>query len=134
MCMCGSSENGATQLPSLFSQISNRTPILCLQLSSTPCFFTLHDQAPGSTSLLSFVSDVAIFPGPFSRTAALIHSAPLREYRLHPGKPCGTCCCWCPETVARCQPMPENVCKTVYQQHFRDYGKSQHPSGTRLHP
>ena len=62
--MCRSGENGATQLPGLFSQISNHAPILCLQLSSTPCFFTLHDQAPSSTSLPSFISDVAIFPGP----------------------------------------------------------------------
>ena len=57
-------ENGDTQLPSLFSQISNRVPVLCLQLSSTPLFFTLRDQAPGSTSLLSFASDAAVFPGP----------------------------------------------------------------------
>ena len=64
MRMRGSGENGATQLPSLFSQMSNRAPILCLQFSSTPRFLTLRDQAPGSTSLLSFVSDVAVFPGP----------------------------------------------------------------------
>ena len=44
--------------------ISNRAPVLCLQLLFTPRFFTVHDQAPGSTSLSSFVSDVAIFPGP----------------------------------------------------------------------
>ena len=48
----------------LFSQISNCTPVFCLQLSSTLCFFTLRDQAPGSTSLPSFVSDMAVFPGP----------------------------------------------------------------------
>ena len=64
MHMRGSGENGATQLPSLFSLISNRAPVLCLQLSPTPHFFTVHDQAPGSTSLLSFVSDAAVFPGP----------------------------------------------------------------------
>ena len=64
----------------LFSQISNHAPVLCLQLSSTPRFFTLRDQAPSSTSLLSFVSDVAVFPGPyFQRTAALTWFAPLRE-------------------------------------------------------
>ena len=43
---------------------SNHTPVLHLQLSSTPCFFTVRDQASGSTSLLSFVSDVTVFPGP----------------------------------------------------------------------
>ena len=63
MRMCVSGENGATQLPSLFSRISNRPPVLCLHLSSTPCFFTLRDQAPGSTSLPSFVSDEAVFLG-----------------------------------------------------------------------
>ena len=47
-----------------FSQISNRTPILCLRLWSTHSFFTLRDQAPGSTSRLSFVSGVAVFTGP----------------------------------------------------------------------
>ena len=64
MRLRGSCENGATQLPSLFSRISNRALVLHLQLSSTPHFFTLCDQAPGSTSLLSFVSDAAVFPGP----------------------------------------------------------------------
>ncbi|VFV40029.1 Hypothetical predicted protein, partial [Lynx pardinus] len=62
--MRGSGENGISPLPSLFSRISNRAPILCLQLSSTHSFFTLRDQAPGSTSLLSFVSDAAVFPSP----------------------------------------------------------------------
>ena len=37
---------------------------LPLQLLSTPRFFTLRDQAPGSTSLPSFVSDAAVFSGP----------------------------------------------------------------------
>ena len=49
---------------SLFSQISNRAPVLCLQLLSAPLLFILCDQAPGSTSLLSVVSDAAVFPGP----------------------------------------------------------------------
>ena len=63
MRMRVSGENGATQLPSLFSHISSHAPVLCLQLSSSPCFLTLRDQAPGSTSLLSFVSDGAVLPG-----------------------------------------------------------------------
>ena len=62
--MRGSGENGAIQLPNLFSQMSNCAPVLCLKLSSTLCFFTLCDQAPGSTALLSFVSDAAVFPRP----------------------------------------------------------------------
>ena len=73
-----SGENGATQLPSLFSRISNRALVLHLQLSSPPRFSTLSDQAPGSNSLPSFVSDVAFPPAPyFRRTAALTGSAPL---------------------------------------------------------
>ena len=53
-----------SSMGTLFSPISNCALIFCLQLSSTPRFFTVRDQAPGSTSLLSFVSDAAIFPGP----------------------------------------------------------------------
>ena len=64
MHMHGSIEHGTTQLPSLFSQINNCAPFLRLQLSSTPHFFTLCDPATGSTSLPSFVSDAAVFPGP----------------------------------------------------------------------
>ena len=80
MRMCGSGENGATQLPSLFSQNSNCAPVLCLQLLFTPHSFTLRDQAPGSTSLPSFVSNVAVFLAPyFQRSAALTRSAPLWE-------------------------------------------------------
>ena len=64
----------------LFSQISNHVPILCHQLSSTPRFFTVRDQAPGSTSLPSFVSDAAVFPGSLlGRTSALARSAALQE-------------------------------------------------------
>ena len=83
MCLCacvGAMKKGVTQPPSLFSRISTCAPILCLQLSSTLRFFTLRDQAPGSTSLPSFVSDAAVFPAPyFRRTAALTCSTPLGE-------------------------------------------------------
>ena len=48
----------------LFSPISNCAPVLCLQLLSTPHFYTVRDQAPGSTSLLNFVPDVTVFPDP----------------------------------------------------------------------
>ena len=124
-CACayaGALKNGATQPHSLFSQISNRTPVLCLQLLSTPCFSTLCDQAQSSTSLPSFVSDAAIFPGPLlpkdcgfdplRPSTGGSHPA-MAEYPLHPGMPAGCCCCWCPKTVARCQPAPENVRETV---------------------
>ena len=64
----------------LFSLISNHVPVLCLQLSSTLHFFTVHDQAPGNTSLLSFVSDVAVFPGLLLlKDSALTHCTPLLE-------------------------------------------------------
>ena len=47
----------------MFSPISNHAPVLCLQLSSAPRFYTVHDEGPHSTSLLSFLSDAAVFPG-----------------------------------------------------------------------
>ena len=80
MRMRGSVKNGATQPPSLFFRVSNRALVPRLQLSSTLRFSTLRDQAPGSTSLPSFVSDAAVFPAPyFRRTAALPRSAPLPD-------------------------------------------------------
>ena len=60
----GSGQNGVTRLPGLFSRISSGAPVLRLQLSSAPRFSTLRDQAPGRTSLPSFASDAAVFPGP----------------------------------------------------------------------
>ena len=108
--------------PSVFSQISNCTRVLYLQLSSTPCFSTLRDQAPGSTSLPSFVSHAAVFPSPLlpkdcgfdplCPSEGGSHRA-MAECRLHPGMPAGPCCCRCPETVARCQPTPEKVREIV---------------------
>ena len=105
-------DDASTQPPSLFSPFSNRALVLCLQLSSTPRFFPLRDQAPGRNSLPSFVSDVAVFPGPLlpkdcgfdlvRPSAGGSHRA-MAECRLHPGTPAGPCCCRCPETVARCQ-------------------------------
>ena len=52
----------------LFSPISKCAPVLCLRLPSTPCFYTVRDQAvrlPGGTSFLSFLSHVAVFLVPF---------------------------------------------------------------------
>ena len=51
-----------SSIRTLLSRISNRTPILCFWLVSTPRFYTVRDQPPGSISLLSFTSDVAVFP------------------------------------------------------------------------
>ena len=106
----------------LFSLISNYTPVLCLQLSSTPHSFTVCDQAPVSTSLPRFVSDVAISPGPlflkdggfdlFHPSAGGSYQA-MAECWLHPGMLVGPSCYECPETVARCQPSPEKVCEIV---------------------
>ena len=53
-----------SNIRTLFSLISSHAPILCLRLPSTPRFYKIRDQAPGSTSLLSFVSDAAVFPDP----------------------------------------------------------------------
>ena len=80
MRMRGMGENGTIKLPSLFSWTSSRAPILCLQLSSIPRFFTVRDHAPGSTSLLSFVSDAAVFPSPLLlKDCGFDRSAPLWE-------------------------------------------------------
>ena len=51
----------------LFSLIGNCTPILCLRCLSTPRFYTVGEQAIrllSDTSLLSFISDAAVFPDP----------------------------------------------------------------------
>ena len=110
----------ASSMGTLFSAVSNRAPVLCLQLSSTPHSFTVHDQAPGSTSRLSFVSDVAVFPGPlllkdcgfdlFCTSMGGSHRA-MAECWLHPGTLAGPCCCQCPETVARCQAALRNFAR-----------------------
>ena len=65
---------------SLFSRINNRAPVLCLQLSSTPCSFTFRGQAPGST-LSRVLSQMRLFSPAhyFRRTAALTCSTPLQE-------------------------------------------------------
>ena len=96
-----------SSIGTLFSPVSNHAPILCLQLSSTRNFFTLHDQNPGSTSLLSFVSDPAVFPSPlllkdcgfdpFCPFAGGSHRA-MAECQLHSGMLAGPCCCQCHET------------------------------------
>ena len=112
-----------SSIRTLLSLISNHTPILCLQLPTTPCFNTVHDQAPGSTSLLISVSDVAVFLSPlllkdygfdpFRPSMGWSHRA-MAECQLHPGTLAGPCCCcWYPETVARCQPAPEKVHEIV---------------------
>ncbi|VFV35046.1 Hypothetical predicted protein, partial [Lynx pardinus] len=98
----------------LSSRISNRAPVLCLQLSSTPRFFTLHDQAPGSTSLPSFVSDAAIFPGPLLPKDCgwdLFRPSVERLTEQWPNK------LW-PNMVA-----PRNACWTVLLPVPRDYGQ-----------
>ena len=53
-----------SSIGTLFSLISSHAPVLCLRPLSAACFHTVHDQAPGNTSRLSFVSDVAVFPNP----------------------------------------------------------------------
>ena len=51
----------------MFSLISNRAPVLWLQLPSIPGVYTVCEQAirmPGGTALLSFISEAAVFPDP----------------------------------------------------------------------
>ena len=52
-----------SSIGTLFSPISNCTPILCPAFVHFR-FFSVRDQVPGNISLLSFVSDAAVFPGP----------------------------------------------------------------------
>ena len=69
-----------SSIRTLFSPISNRVPILCFRLLSAPRFYMVSDQAPGSTSHLSFISNAAVFPHPlFLRDCAFTGSAPLWE-------------------------------------------------------
>ena len=105
VCVCAGGVKMASpsypvsSMGSLFSHISNCAPILCLQLPSTSYFYTVLDQAirlPGGTSLLSFISDAAVFPNP----------SLLRDCRPHPGMFTGPCCCQCPETAIGCQLHP----------------------------
>ena len=63
-----------SSMRTLFSLISNWAPVLCLQLPSTPCFYTVCNQAPGRTFLLSFISDAAVFPD----------HLPLRDWGFDP--------------------------------------------------
>ena len=60
----GSPRYPVSSIRTLFSPISNHALILRFQLPSTRRFHAVHDQAPGSTSLPSFVSDAAAIPGP----------------------------------------------------------------------
>ncbi|XP_044905042.1 P-selectin isoform X12 [Felis catus] len=53
-----------SNIGTLFSLITNRTPVFCLRLPPTPRSYTVRDQAPRSTSLLSFMSDAAVSPDP----------------------------------------------------------------------
>ena len=95
----GSGQNGASQSPSLFSWISNSAPVLCLQLSSTPRFFTLCDQAVrllGSACLLSFISDAAVFPDP-----SLLRDCGLGPLRS-PGGGSHQAMAWSPSCTQEC--------------------------------
>ena len=85
MHICGKIENGITQLPSLWYQnsallpSSNQAPLLCLQLPSTPHFYTVCIQAVsllGSTSLLNYIADGAVFPNPSLLRALQLGPAP----------------------------------------------------------
>ena len=106
----------------LFSPISKCTPVLHLWLLSTPHFHTVCDQAPGSTSLPSFVSDVAAFPSlPLLRDCGFDLLRPSAEGLTEqwPGASCTQEHLWdhaaanAQRLTARCQPAPGKVCKTV---------------------
>ena len=121
-----------SSIRTLFSWICNHAPFLCLWLKSTPRFYTVCDQALGSTSLLSFISYAAIFPDrllvrdcsfdPFCPSVGGSHQA-IAWCWLHPGMFAGLCCCQCPETAARCQP-PQKKFTPSCSSNIRAYGKS----------
>ena len=97
-----------SRIGTLFSRISSHAPVLCLRLPSTPCFYTVRDQAPGRTSLLSFVSDVAVFADPL----------PLRDCGFDPFRPSA-------EGLTEQWPgasRTRNVCRTVLLPMPRDCG------------
>ena len=110
-----------SSIRTLFSPFSKRTPVLCLQLPSTLHFYTVRDQAPCSTSLPSFVSDAAVFPGtlllrdcgldlfrPFVEdlTKQWLSAGHIQE-RLRDHAAADA------QRPASCQPSPEKVCKVV---------------------
>ena len=75
-----SGENGATHLPSLFSQISNHAPILYLQLSSTPHGFSLSITRPQAVPLSQVLTQMQLFSlPPYFRRVSLTRSTPLWE-------------------------------------------------------
>ena len=100
---------------------SNCTPVLCLWLPSTLHFYTVCDQAvrlPGGTSLMSFISDAAVFPNPsilrpfnfdpLRSSGGGTHQA-MARCQPYPGTFVGLFCCQCPETAPGCQPAPGKV-------------------------
>ena len=111
-----------SSIRTLFSLISNHAPILCLQPPTNPHFHTVHDQAPGSTSLLSFGSDAAAFPShPLLRDCGFDLLRPSAEGLTEqwPGASCTQehlrdhAAANAQRLTARCQPAPGKVCKTV---------------------
>ena len=62
-----SPSNPVSSIATLSSLISSHAPTLHLRLPFTPRFYAAHDlpiRLPGGTSLLSFISDAAVFPDP----------------------------------------------------------------------
>ena len=126
------------------SQISNPTIIPFLWLPSTPRFYTIRKQAPGRTSLLSFISDVAVFPDPlflrdcsFDTFCASEGGSP--EQWPGAGRTLNVCGIMLLPTSRDCGWVPAHSrkiscdCVAAVFQCSRDYGKLQHTSGARLH-
>ena len=127
----------------LFSPTSNCAPLLCLWLPSTPRFYTIRDQAvslPGGTFLLSFISDAAVFPNPLLLRDCgfdLLRPSGGECHQLAAGctQECSGDCAATNAWRLRVGPAgPRKMHAIMWQQRFRDYGKSQHASGISLHP
>ena len=97
-------------------------PLLCLQLLSIPCLYTVHNQVislPSCTSLPNFISGGAMFPNPSFLRALWLEplGEGLAEQLLGtiplPGVLMLPCHCRGPETVTGCPPCPPKICMIV---------------------
>ena len=111
----------------LFSLISNHTPVLPLWLLSTPCFHTVRDQAPGSTSLPSFVSDAAAFHGlPLLRDCSFdpLHPSPSNGRVLATSRnTCGTMLLLMPRDCSQVPARPRKSSRDIVAAAFQGLWK-----------
>ena len=131
-----------SSIGTLFSMISIHATVLRLQLLSILCFLTVSDQAPGSTSLPSFVSDAAVFPGPpllrdcgFDQLHPLWSVSPSNGWVLAtPRNSCGTVLLLMPRDCGQVPAHPRKSSQDSIAVAPQGLWKITHTSDTRLHP